>query len=70
MRGFPLFSHPSGQWAKKIRGRLVYFGSWRSDRDGTAALEEFNQNWPYLKERREPPAVDVSEGCTLCIRCN
>jgi integrase len=68
---FPLFSHQgSGQWAKKIRKRLVYFGSWRNDPKGEAALERFEKEWPYLKKGETPPAVDVSDGCTLRVLCN
>ena len=60
--GFPLFPHASKQWAKKIRGRMHYFGKWS---DPEAALKRFNQEWPYLKEGRIPPAVDIGDGCTL-----
>jgi len=59
---FPMFSHPSGQWAKKIRGRLKYFGVWA---DPDAALEKLKRELPYLKDGKKPPLVDVSDGCTL-----
>jgi integrase len=65
--GFPLFAHPSGQWAKKINKRLHYFGVWA---DPEAALACLNREYPYLKEGRTPPAVDVSNGCTLRQLCN
>lgn len=69
--GFPMFAHAgSGQWAKKIRGRLLYFGSWRTDLEGTAALERFNHEWPHRKEGRIPPPIDVADGCTLRTLCN
>lgn len=51
---FPLFPHANGCWAKKIAGKLHFFGSWKT---GTpeAALEEFRRQ----RGRRTTPVVGV-----------
>src|SRR5215471_3504921 len=46
---FPLFPHDNGCWAKKIRGRLHYFGVWRGAEDPAAAANAAEQR--YLKEK-------------------
>ncbi len=42
---YPLFAHDNGQWAKKIRGKLHYFGPWA---DPSAALADFLKQRDYL----------------------
>jgi integrase len=58
-------AHKSGQWAAKVNKKTRYFGSWRTDPDGAEALKNFNREYPYLKDGKQPPAVDVSNGCTF-----
>jgi len=48
---FPLFAHNNGLWAKKIRGRLVYFGAWA---DPEAAIAKFLDERDDLFAGRTP----------------
>ncbi len=65
---FPLHIHGSGRWAKKVRGKRVYFGKVADDPDGQKALKK------WLAQRDEllaghKPRPDNS-GLTLERLCN
>jgi len=67
---FPLFSHSTGRWAKKVRGKLHYFGYWNRSRDGDwqAALDLYQEQRDDLHAGR---TVRVkSDGLTIRDLCN
>lgn len=52
----PLFAHDNGQWAKKILGKLYYFGPWTADRKAVAALKVYLKQRDFLFAGTRPPA--------------
>jgi integrase len=37
---FPLTAHPNGQWCKRIKGKLYYFGPWEEWQEALALFQE------------------------------
>src|SRR5579872_4060130 len=60
-KDFPLFPHRTGRWAKKIRGKFVYFGKWADDPKGERAIQKWLDEKDDLLAGREPrPKGDES----------
>ena len=65
---FPLFRHARGYWAKKVRGKLRYFGKIAIDPHGEAALEQWLEQKDDLLAGRTPRRT--SDGLTVADLCN
>ncbi|WP_397568583.1 tyrosine-type recombinase/integrase [Schlesneria sp. T3-172] len=65
-KDFPLFPHAAGVWAKKIKGKLFYFGPW-SDPDG--ALAKYKREVDDRQAGRVP-RPHTPDGYTLLSLAN
>jgi integrase len=62
---FPLFAHATRRWAKKIRGKMRYFGPW-DDADG--ALKKYFEQRDALHSGQKPR--EDTGGLTVKELCN
>jgi len=64
---FPLTAHNNGQWCKKIRGSVRFFGVWD---DPQGALDSYLRVAADLHAGREPQANVAGHGLTVKDACN
>ena len=62
-KDFPLYAHPSGNWAKKIRGKFHYFGRWGRMRQGTMQRMP-GDGWVEAELLYEEQKADLHAGRT------
>ena len=64
---FPLTAHNNGQWCKKIRGKVHFFGVWG---DPQTALDNYLRVAADLHAGRQPSASIAQGGITIKDICN
>ncbi len=64
-KDFPLTPHRNGQWCKKIKGKLWYFGTWD---DPEGALQQYVDERDDILAGRDPR--QNRDGTTLRYLCN
>jgi len=65
---YPLFPHQNGRWAKKVRGKLSYFGKVADDPKGAKALELWAEQKDDLLAGRTPRTKTA--GTTVAELCD
>lgn len=63
-KDFPLFAHQCGQWAKKIHGKLHYFGVWDQPDEAEAA---FRRHMAEVSGDGKGDAVSVRHLCNYFL---
>jgi integrase len=58
---FPLYPHPTGKWAKKIRGSIYYFGNW-ARRQGGKLVRTAGDGWQEALAIYKSQADDLHAG--------
>jgi integrase len=59
---FPLYPHPLGYWAKKIRRKIHYFGRWARVIDGKLTALPYEPAWKDALEQYKVQADDLHAG--------
>src|ERR1035437_5580579 len=60
-KSFPLTAHNNGQWCKKIRGKVHFFGVWA---DPQSAMDRYHRSAADLHAGKQPSSTTLADGAT------